>query len=120
MKSLLFIIVLSCLVACSTSKSPSGKAMVRYPKRSLADWEPDKAVAEAQKDIAMGTAKIYISGTIAAYAPGISSDQEPLVKSLPNADAGIGCVIQDAELRKAQFEYARRYNAYVVQHLPKH
>lgn len=93
--------------------------MLSYPERSLADWQPDKAVAEAQKDLAAGTPKIYISGTIAAYPPGISEEQRSLVASLPNADAGIGCVIQDAALRKAQFEYACCYNEYVVQHLPK-
>jgi hypothetical protein len=93
--------------------------MLRYPDRSLADWQPGKAVAEAEHDIAAGTPKIYISGTIAAFMPGISSDQYTVVRPLPKADAGIGCVIEDEELRKAQFEYARRYNEYVVQHLPK-
>ena len=31
-----------------------------------------------------------------------------LAKSPPNAEVGIGCVIEDVELRNAQFEYARR------------
>jgi hypothetical protein len=92
--------------------------MLRYPDRTLADWHPDKAVAEAQRDIAAGTAKIYISGTIAAFPPGISPEQHALVRRLPNADAGIGCVIENMEFRKAQFEYARRYNEYVSEHLP--
>jgi hypothetical protein len=92
--------------------------MLRYPDRSLADWHPDKAVAEAEHDIATGTAKIYISGTIAAFAPGVSSEQYSIVKRLPNADAGIGCDIEDAGLRRAQFEYARRYNEHIVQHFP--
>lgn len=99
--------------------------MLRYPDRTLADWQPDKAVAEAERDIAAGTAKIYISGTIVAFAPGISSSEyhrpeaAEILKVLPSADAGIGCVIEDAELRKAQFEYARRYNEYVIQHWSK-
>jgi hypothetical protein len=42
-----------------------------------------------------------------------------ILKKLPSADAGIGCLIEDMELRKAQFEYARRYNEYVLRHLPK-
>ena len=99
--------------------------MLRYPGRSLADWQPDKAVPEAQRDMIAGTVKIYISGTIVAYAPGISSaeyhspEEYELLERFPSADAGIGCVIEDLELRKAQFEYARRYNEYVIQHLPK-
>ncbi len=99
--------------------------MLRYPDRSIADWHPDKAVAEAERDIAAGTAKIYISGTVVTFAPGISSTEYhnpvefEIRKILPSADAGIGCVIEDMELRTAQFEYARRYNEYVTQHLPK-
>jgi len=92
--------------------------MVRYPDRKLADWQPDKAVAEAQHDLVAGTLKVYICGTRAASAPGISQEQQSIVKSWPNADAGIGCLIEDADLRQAQAEYARRYNEYVVQHLP--
>ena len=99
--------------------------MLRYPERSLADWQPDKAVAEAEHDIAAGTAKVYLSGTRLVYAPGISTPEYhspaelQLLKKLPSADAGIGCVIENEELRKAQFEYARCYNEYVIQHLPK-
>jgi hypothetical protein len=90
--------------------------MLKYPERTLADWQPEKAVPEAQHDIAAGTMKIYVSGGIVALAPGVSRDFIN-IKNLPSADAGIGCVIEDAELRKAQFEYARRYNEYIVQHL---
>jgi hypothetical protein len=91
--------------------------MLRYPDRTLADWQPDKAVAEAQRDIAGGTPKLYISGTIVAFPPGLNFEQYSTLKTLPTADAGIGCVIEDTELRKAQFEYARRYNEYLVQNL---
>jgi hypothetical protein len=99
--------------------------MLRYPNRSLADWQPDKAVAEAEHDLAAGAPKIYISGTMGSFAPGISSEtyQSPekaeILRTLPCADAGMGCVIEDMELREAQFEYARRYNEHVVQHLLK-
>ena len=99
--------------------------MLRCPERSLADWQPDEAIEEAERDLAAGTAKIYINGTIVAFAPGISSaeyhspEESQILKTLPSADAGIGCVVKDAELREAQFEYARRYNEYVIQHLPK-
>jgi len=105
-------------MGCSTTKFPGGEKMLRYPDRSLADWHPDKAVTEAELDIAAGTPKIYISGTIAAFAPGVGFDQKLIIKRLPNADAGVGCVVKDPELRNAQFEYARRYNQYVLQHLP--
>ena len=119
MRALLAILSLGCLVGCSTTRTSGGRAMLQYPDRSLADWQPDKAVVEAQHDITTGTAKIYISGTIVAGAPGVSSDQYSIVKTLPNADAGIGCVVEDIELRKTQLEYSRRYNEYAVQHFPK-
>lgn len=117
MRMLLAILVLACAVGCSTTKSSGGGRMLRYPDRTLADWQPDKAVVEAGHDIATGTPKIYIGGTIAAFAPRVIPEQYAIIKTLPNADAGIGCLIENAELRKAQFEYARRYNEYVVEHL---
>jgi hypothetical protein len=117
MKTLFAILFLTCLIGCSTTRSPGSKTMLSYPERTLADWQREKAVAEARKDIVARTVKIYISGTIVAGAPGVNAEQESLVRSLPNADAGTGCVISDMELRKAQFEYARRYNEYVVHHL---
>lgn len=92
---------------------------MRYPDRTLVDWRSDQAIPEARRDLAAGTAKIYISGTEAPYAPGINSDCFSLVKALPRADAGIGCDVEDAELRTAQVEYARLYNEYVVRHLSK-
>jgi hypothetical protein len=118
MRAFLIMLILAGVVGCSTTRSSSSGRMLRYPDRTLADWQPEKAAAEAEHDLAVGTPKIYISGTIAAFAPGVGSDQYPIVRRLPNADAGIGCNIEDADLRKAQFEYARRYNEYIVQHLP--
>jgi len=91
--------------------------MLRFPDRTLTDWDPDKAIAEAQRDIAEGAPKIYISGTDGAYAPGIGSTHNFILRKLRRADAGIGCTIDDMELRTAQFKYARRYNEYVVQRL---
>jgi hypothetical protein len=93
--------------------------MIEHSARSRADWQPERAVAEAQKDLAAGTPKIYISGTITALAPGVDEKHQALVRSLPRADAGIGCIVVDEDLRKAQFEYARRYNEYIVGHLFK-
>lgn len=119
MRALLAIVILGCFVGCATQQPSVGGNRLRYPDRSLADWQPGKAVTEAEHDIATGTPKIYISGTVATFAPGVSADPDSIVGTLPNADAGIGCVVVDSELRKAQFEYARRYNEYVIQHLPK-
>ena len=99
--------------------------MLRYPDRTMAEWQPDKAVAEAKRDVAAGTVKIYLSGTLLAHAPGISTVEYhnplefKLLETLPSADAGLGCVVEDTALREAQYEYARRYNEYIVQHLPK-
>src|SRR6185295_2373639 len=108
-------LVLACLMGCATSsKWPK---WITYPERSFSDWQPDKAEAEARRDIAAGTPKIYMSGGIAPMEVGLSLKEQGLVEDLPRADAGTGCVASDHELRKAQAEYAYRYNRYVVEHL---
>lgn len=91
---------------------------MQYPY-NLDDWQPDKAVAEAEHDISAGTLKIYIGGTIALSPVGISSEHLDLIEGLPTAYADVGCVIEDPELRRAQHEYARRYNGCIIQHLSK-
>src|SRR5207244_3453278 len=111
------ILVAVFLVGCSTSgKWPK---VITYPERSPLDWQPDRAEAEAKKDIAAGKAKIYLNGGIAPMEVGLSLEEQGLVEDLPRADAGTGCVVTDQELRKAQAEYAYLYNRYVVEHLPK-
>jgi hypothetical protein len=92
-------------------------SMISYPGRTLADWRVENARAEVQRDIAARSLKIYVSGTYASYAPGIDVNDLPLVEHLPRADAGIGCVIDDARFRAAQLEYATEYNRLVVRHL---
>jgi hypothetical protein len=110
------ILVAVFLVGCSTSGKWS--KVIRYPERSPLDWQPDRAEAEAKKDIAAGKAKIYLNGGIAPMEVGLSLKEQGLVEDLPLADAGTGCVVTDQDLRNAQAEYAHRYNRYVVEHLP--
>ena len=107
MRALFAILLLGCVVGCSTTQSPGSGKMLRYPDRTLADWQPDKAVAEAERDIAAGTLKIYISGTIAAFAPGISSEQSSLVRVFPKAGLG-GFAHMDQCVRRCAAENKRK------------
>lgn len=116
----IFIILIGFMTACTTIGAPQSipqQHILQFPERTLADWQPDRAVEEAKKDIRLGKLKIYISGTIAAYSPGVKKENYPLIIDLPRADAGVGCIVEDAELRKVQFEYARKYNEYIVNYL---
>lgn len=117
----LCLILLGFLAGCSTAvvvpQDEPQQHMLQFPERTLAEWQPDRAVGEAKKDIQMGKPKIYLSGTIAAYPPGVKTERYQLLVDLPKADAGIGCVIENSELRKTQFEYATKYNEYIVNHL---
>jgi len=119
MKCSLPALVLVFLAACTTPQQSQAKPLLQYPQRSWADWQPDKAVAEARSDIAAGHPKIYLCGTIVAFAPGVDFDRHPVLKTLPCADAGIGCLVSDGPLRRAQSEYARRYNEHIAGHYAK-
>ena len=116
-KVLFSLLILVPLAGCSSPRKPSASATSSYPDRDLTAWQPGRAIEEADRDVAAGHPKIYLCGTIAAFAPGVETADLALIESLQKAEAGVGCVILDAPLRSAQFAYARSYNARVVQHL---
>ncbi len=120
MNTNIFLLLVGFLAGCVATGVPQEtpqQHMLKFPERTLAEWQPDRAIEEAKKDIQTEKLKIYMSGTIAAYSPGVEKEQYPLIANLPKADAGIGCVIEDSKLREAQFEYAKKYNEYIVNHL---
>jgi hypothetical protein len=84
--------------------------------RTFAEWGTEKATIEAAADLKNGTPKLYISGTIAVFAQGITPEERKRLAHLPQAGGGIGCVIVDGPLRKAQLEYSKIYNRYVADH----
>jgi hypothetical protein len=90
--------------------------MISFPSRTLQDWTVEKALLEAQADLRKGKPKLYVSGTIGAYTPAIRLDQSEKLKDLPYAEAGIGCLVEDDQLRQAQFDYAVAYNRHVAEH----
>jgi hypothetical protein len=116
-------LLLPLLVGCGSTKQPMlvpNPTWVKLPKRILSDWTLDKAKAEAEKDIAEGTMKIYVSGDVAPGPAGISPELAELINGLPWAEAGIGCIIsgqKEVDLREAQYHYALEYNRRVVDHL---
>lgn len=119
MKKLSWLALVVLLGGCSVA--PTAVPEIRYiefPNRAEREWEPSRATKEAEEDIKNDKVKIYISGTIAPYAPGVKTEAErALVKHLPRADAGVGCVItneDEMKFRQMQAEYAERYNKYVV------
>lgn len=77
-------------------------------------WNPEDAPQEAAQDIRTGHIKFYWSGSIASMPVGVPIE---LAKRYPKANAGVGCVITDIELRKRQEEYARRYNWAILTYL---
>ena len=92
-------------------------SLLQFPERTIKDWNLSLAAKEAEKDIKEGTIKIYISGTLVAYPTGIEPEHYELIKDLPKADAGIGCMVEDGTLRKSQEEYAAEYNKLIITHL---
>lgn len=110
-------LILPLIVGCATTKKTLEPNLIQYPDRTIEDWNPSLAEVEAKQNIQNGSIKVYMSGTYAAYFPGISKEYYTLIKNLPKADAGIGCVIEDVKLRKQQLEYAEKYNKIILEHL---
>ena len=92
-----------CFTACTAAQEQS--------------WDSATAESDARRDLAADTAKIYYSGTIAARPAGVPSSLGYLMKNLPRADAGCGCVVRDMALRKRQQAYAALYNQTVIREL---
>jgi hypothetical protein len=118
-KSYIFIIGFMLITLPVFAQSGYQGNSINFPDRTIEDWNPEKAVMEAENDIKSNELKIYYSGTIAATPVGVSQEDYELIKDLPIADGGIGCVISDQELRQAQYAYSMRYNRIVVKHLKR-
>ncbi len=100
------------------SLSPSQPELIGYPIKGIADWGKDHAVQEAEADLKAGKPKLYLSGTIAISTPGLTKEERHRLRGLPTAEAGVGCVVwddHDAQLRKAQSQYAEIYNRYIAE-----
>lgn len=122
MRYLLIIACVISLFACtftvSANEPPSPKGIeISFPERGIDDWSIGNAIKEANEDITTDKFKIYYSGTRAAYPPGVEQEDMHLIKDLPIASAGIGCIITDPELREAKLNYARKYNEIIINHL---
>lgn len=122
-ENILSVIFIFLLTGCSAlpMSTASQAHLLEFPERTLQEWEPSHAIEEAKRDIANGNPKIYLSGTLAPYAPGIRVEQYDLIKHLPRADAGAGCIIKNEEVkfRDIQAKYAERYNLYILNYLLK-
>lgn len=117
-----FVVSLLSIFLCvspSTSQDKSNGISIIYPNRSIDDWMPENAIVEAESDIQNNRLKVYYSGTYTATPIGISQEDAHLVKELPKADGGIGCVITNPELRKNQSDYAKKYNEIIIKHLKR-
>jgi hypothetical protein len=102
-------------VAWDSSRTP----MVHYRARTYADWNPELAETEAREDLSQGKPKIYVAGPGFGSPPGVDPADYPRIAPLQKAAAGVGAFVpKKKEMRLQQVEYARRYNEYVVRHLP--
>jgi len=86
----------------------------------FAKWNPEMAVADAQRDLQQGRPRVYLNGTIASQRVGVEPEDFSLVSDLPTEDAGIGCIVDNWDLRKMQREYATRYNREIVKYQRQH
>ena len=77
-------------------------------------WNPADAVKEAEQDIRSGNIKFYWAGSVGVRPVGVPFE---VAKKYPRADAGVGCVTNDIQLRERQEEYARRYNAKIYAYI---
>lgn len=117
--SALFLVLATFAAFASDSFAPTQAEIISYPNRTITEWGKEEAIREAEIDIKVGKPKLYLSGTRAVFAPGLTAEQRQKLRDLPTADAGIGCVIKDDEegqLRKVQAQYAETYNRYVAEH----
>lgn len=104
--------VLLPLIGCDSSPKarPESTQLSVEPVFAVKNnWDPEKAVLEAEQDIRNQQIKFYWAGTIAAGPVGVPLH---IAERYPHADAGTGCLID--EKRQRQFEYARRYNEKVL------
>jgi hypothetical protein len=86
-------------------------------RSALARWDPEKASIEAAHDIRAGKIKVYMHGTIAGLPVGVEEEDRHLIKGLPFAEAGVGCIVPSDDIYDAQGAYAVRYNQAIVKHL---
>lgn len=82
----------------------------------IAHWDPDRAAADAARDIERGRPKTYLHGSYSAYVVGLDPTERALVAHLPSAEAGVGCIVPSDELFEAQGRYAANYNRAIFAH----
>jgi hypothetical protein len=118
LSSACLIFLFFCVAVSYAQENQRGQTIsLIYPDRSIGEWEPENAIEEAKYDIKNNKMKIYYSGTIAASPNGVLPEDIHLIKNLPIADGGIGCIITNSELRKKQAAYATKYNEIIVFYL---
>jgi hypothetical protein len=74
---LLFVLT-ACSVAATKPDASQAKQLnqfISFPNRTFAEWGTEKATIEAAADLKNGTPKLYISGTIAVFAQGITPEE---------------------------------------------
>jgi hypothetical protein len=84
-------------------------------KEEIESWSYEKALSQADSDIKDGKVKVYYHGTFFSYAPGVEPEDYKLIEGYAHSDAGIGCVVDDWELRTVQGEYAEIYNKKIIE-----
>jgi hypothetical protein len=107
-------IVRCSIVAVFASMCLSGCAMVD----AAHSWNPLMATAAADRDIASGNIRFCFVGGRAPIAPGIPDGAYPIVTRYPRVAVGDqGCIQGPGS--DSRWEYARRYNVRMWQHVSR-
>lgn len=109
-----FIIAMVLAAAAVSSATPATAAMTR--------WNPDSAVADAQRDIAAGQLRFAYIGGRASYPPGVPSEGGAWLyvrRHYPRLEVGPQGCAQDGHFPERK-QYAQRYNQVMWSYVSKH
>jgi len=81
-------------------------------------WNPDAALADAERDIASGKIRFAYVGSLTPHAPGIPESHQAMLQRYGRLEIGNQGCVQD-EHRPERHEYAHRYNDRMLGHVAK-
>jgi hypothetical protein len=91
------------------------------PTTTVTRWNPDFAVADAERDIVSSTIRFAYVGGFVPYPPGVSDGRAAfaVLRRYGHLEVGSQGCVQD-EHAPGRHEYARRYNQKMWSYVSKH
>ncbi|SMC20277.1 hypothetical protein SAMN02745857_00889 [Andreprevotia lacus DSM 23236] len=110
--------LLACLaLLCNVPARAEVKLAPDFFERLNVRWRIDRAISDAQHDLATGNAQIYVVGGYSPVTPGISDEERARLSMLPTNSDDVGCMTPRPDSPDSgSEEYARRYNSYIAAH----